>query len=152
MSSKSEDLALLSLFGKVRRQLNLLATAALRPLEIGPKQAVLLREIRAQKALSLTELSRRTHTDPASTGKTIETLIRREWVKRTEDPDDRRRWVVSLTAAGQQAARQLETLYCGLAKDLCATMRERDREAFAHALTEISSHLERKLASPEEPA
>ena len=150
MSTTSDNLSTLYLFGKVRRQLNLMAVSALRPFEIGPKQAVLLREIRSQKAASLADLARLTHTDPGSTGKIIETLERRKWVKRSEDSTDRRRYLVSLTQEGIQAAQRLETVYRGIAKELCGPLSVSEKSAFVDALTKIFSSLERMLENPQE--
>src|SRR5262245_34884382 len=102
MSNNVDDYAVLQLFGKIRRQLKLVANQALRPLGIGTKQALILRELRLQKSASPSELSRITDTDPAATGKIIDTLIKRNWVERVDHPEDRRQWRILLTEEGKK--------------------------------------------------
>jgi DNA-binding MarR family transcriptional regulator len=150
MSINSNPDEVLQLFVVVRRQLNLVATAALRPLDLGPKQATILRELRARESASLAELSKSTHTDPAATGKIIESLIRKEWVKRDEDPADRRRCLVSLTGSGKELAKRLEKVVHGLAEDFSSTLTATERTAMSRSLRSISGHLEQTLASQSE--
>jgi DNA-binding MarR family transcriptional regulator len=142
MSSKSTDLDILSAFGKTRRLLNLRATHLLRPLGIGPKQAVLMRELHRLKKASPCELSLLTQTDPAATGKILGTLIKKKWVKRTDHPKDRRQWLLSLTPAGAEAARKLNRVFQAFSEELCEPLSDSNKKIFLRILTEISVQLE----------
>ncbi|HTL11148.1 MAG TPA: MarR family transcriptional regulator [Bdellovibrionota bacterium] len=152
MSTKSDDLKVLELWRKIRRQLNLRATHAVRPLGIGLKQAIFIKELMIQGACSATDLARLTDTDPAATGKVIETLRKKKWVSRTDDPSDRRRWKITLTAEGKTAAKQIDTTFKGVAQDFCSPLSARDREALIGLFTKISDHLQTSLDSAKEEA
>jgi DNA-binding MarR family transcriptional regulator len=145
MSDNFDELELLKLYGRVRRQLNLKATHLLRPLGIGTKQALVLRELLPVKWLCLSELARQTHTDPGATGKIVDSLIRKGWVKRTDHPGDRRRWAVSLTAEGARAAHKLNALYRRVAGAFCAPLSLRQKRVLHEQLRQISERLEKRI-------
>jgi DNA-binding MarR family transcriptional regulator len=139
------DLEILSIFGKVRRKLNLRATQMLKPMGIGPKQALLLKELNALKFSSPMELARLTHTDPTSTGKIIESLIKKDWVKRTDDPNDRRSWRVTLTSTGRKAAYELDSVWSTLSEEFCGPLNVREKENLFHSLSKISAAMDSQL-------
>jgi DNA-binding MarR family transcriptional regulator len=150
MSNTIEDLSLLMAFGKIRRQLNLKATHALKPMGIGPKQAMFLRELRTLKTSSLSELARLTETDPGATGKIIGTLIKKGWVKQTDHPEDRRQWLVSLTKDGIKATKELDGIFQRLAKEFCKPLPAREKESLFNHFSAISTHLETCLETVKE--
>lgn len=130
MSSNALEFELLVAFGKIRRRLNLIATQALKPLGIGPKQALLLRALQEAKgALSLSEMAESTLTDPAATGRAIESLLKKGWVKQTDDPDDKRRWLVSLTKEGRKITGEVEAIYRVVAKEFCRPLSGKQKES-----------------------
>jgi len=141
--SKVDELALLVSFGRIRRQLNLKATQALKPFGLGPKQALVLREVRILTQASPMELARLTYTDPASTGKILESLVKKQWLKRTNHPEDRRCYHVMLTAKGLKTIQKVETAYRKLAKEFCEPLDENQKNVFYKMFIEISNHLEK---------
>ena len=52
---------------------------------------------------SLSELAARHHVTPSSMSRMIDVLVQRAWVARADSPDDRRKVVLQLTPAGQEA-------------------------------------------------
>ena len=52
---------------------------------------------------SLSELASRHHVTPSTMSRTVDVLVRRNWVARQSAPDDRRQIVLSLTDAGKIA-------------------------------------------------
>jgi DNA-binding MarR family transcriptional regulator len=141
-NSDDLDLSILMLFAKVRRKLNLKYSQAVKHLGIGPKQAAILRELIVLKSASHNEIALLTQTDPAETGKVIETLIKKRWVKRTDHPQDRRRWQVSLTDTGTNAAQKIHEIHRRLAKEFCKPLTTRGKESFLQQLSILHSHVE----------
>ncbi len=139
--AKSDDLALLLAFIKIRRQLNIRAVSLLKGPGIGPKQAILLRELLSLKKASLSTLARVTQTDPAATGKAVDGLIKKGWIERTDHPEDKRRWQVSLSKEGIAGARKIETLYHELAAEFCLPLLKSERKSLAVQFGKISEHL-----------
>ncbi|MGK5082576.1 MarR family transcriptional regulator [Bdellovibrionota bacterium FG-1] len=102
-----------------------------------------MRELRGLKTASPTELSQLTQTDPASTGKVIQTLIKKNWIKRTDHPEDRRKWLVALTPEGMRAAQSLLEVFQGLSAELCESLSARKKETLFQLLAGISSHFDK---------
>lgn len=95
----------------LKRSLSRAATAAFAETGVGPKQVVVLRELRRVGKASQVELSRATATDPAAMMRAIDALEIRGWVKRSSCEDDRRCKLVSLTAEGRRALRGIDAAY-----------------------------------------
>lgn len=142
MSNMLSNMEVLSLFGKVRRQLNLLATFKFKPLGFGPKQAALIRRLAEVNSTCAMDLARATQTDPAATGRVIDGLINKGWIKRTDDPNDRRRWNVTLTAKGEKVAEELNGLYREISDEFCKRLSSRQKNEFHALLNQMSNHLE----------
>jgi DNA-binding MarR family transcriptional regulator len=89
--------------GEVMRALRSVAAQAYAPLDLGTAQAKFLRYIGEEKGISQAALARATFTAPTLTGRALEPLVERGWVRRTRSREDRREYVLELTAAGQRA-------------------------------------------------
>lgn len=57
----------------------------------------------AERPWSLSELATRHHVTPSSMSRMVDILVERAWVTRAASPDDRRKVVLQLTAAGYEA-------------------------------------------------
>ena len=68
-------------------------------------QLFILHQLATQPADSLTELARRTLTDPSSVSTVIDRLVRRGMVKRVRSREDARRAELKLTPIGQRVIR-----------------------------------------------
>lgn len=128
-------------FGRFRRAVNLLLVQELKPLGLGSKQASMLRYLAAHRRCSHADLARHTITDPAATGRIVDTLVRRGLVLRAEHPSDRRRWMLSLTPQGRQAADKIASVFKGMAGVLASPLGPRERMELVATLDKISDSL-----------
>jgi DNA-binding MarR family transcriptional regulator len=62
------------------------------------------------------------------------------YVERGLDPDDRRRNVVSVTAAGRRRLRRLEAVLDQVQDELLAPLTAADRATLARLLTRVAEH------------
>lgn len=82
--------------------------AALAAMQLNPREFLVL-TYAADAPLSQQELSRRIGIDPTLIVGVVDTLEERRLVARERDPDDRRRYAITLTPSGQKAlARAVE--------------------------------------------
>jgi DNA-binding MarR family transcriptional regulator len=95
-------------FGALSRCVRGVASEAYAALEVGSAQAKLLRHIGRNSKISQADLARATDTAPTLTGRAIETLIERGWVRRKRSEEDRREYVLELTASGQRTRERVE--------------------------------------------
>jgi DNA-binding MarR family transcriptional regulator len=98
----ASDAAFIETFAQVRRRLTGIIDAAYGSLGIGSTQAKLLRRIGENSRLSQADLARATGTDPALTGRALQTLLDRGWVQRRRSREDRRAFSLELTPAGEK--------------------------------------------------
>jgi DNA-binding MarR family transcriptional regulator len=118
-------------FGAVRRRVSALGATAYAELDLGTTQAKFLRHIGDQAvAISQADLARATTSDPALTGRTIETLVERGLVTREPSSTDRRAWVVALTPAGKKLHKQVSAIRTRFAREIIAALDERDLADF----------------------
>ena len=83
-----------------------LTAAALAPTGISGREAAVLREIGGPEPLSQGEVARLMGIDRTTMVALIDDLEDRGFVRRRQDPDDRRRNVVELTEVGRDVTRQ----------------------------------------------
>lgn len=74
----------------------------------------------------------------------INELADRGLVERAPDPADRRRNIVSLTAAGEQQLRRLEMRLAASQEELLAPLSAADRETFIGLLSRLLDHHDRR--------
>ena len=98
--------------------------------EVGSTQAKFLRHIGRHSRISQADLARATATDPALTGRALETLVERGWVRRSRSEEDRRQYVLELAASGQRARRRVEEAREAVADRVVAVLDERDLADF----------------------
>lgn len=118
MIDMSNNKDLLIAFGKIRRQVGLLANQAFAELGLNTQQFSLLRVLLDEPALSLSELSQRTHSDLASVSRSVQGMLREKWLNKLEDPHDQRRWRLKLTPKGKRLITQAEAVHGELAQRL----------------------------------
>jgi DNA-binding MarR family transcriptional regulator len=101
---------------------------------------VLLAALDEAGPASQAELSRRTTIDRSIMVATVNELAGAGLVERTPDPTDRRRNVVTLTAAGRRRLRKLDRLLTGVQDDLLAPLSAEERAQLVHLLTRVVDH------------
>ncbi|MDQ7910749.1 MarR family transcriptional regulator [Phytohabitans sp. ZYX-F-186] len=76
---------------------------------------------------------------------TINELAERGYVERAPDPEDRRRNVVTITAAGRRQLRRLEKQLVRIQDELLAPLSPQERDEFAQLLTRLLRHHMRRV-------
>jgi len=122
---------LLDTFSSLTRDLRAAAAQAYASFEVGTAQAKLLRQIRKQSHISQAELARATASDPTLTGRVLATLIARGWVHRRRSDEDRREYVLELSARGQRVCERIEKARAAIARRVADALDARDRRDFA---------------------
>jgi len=128
-------------FGSVRRRLHAMAADVYAAIDLGPMQAKLLRHIDARtgphRPISQAELARVTDSDPALAGRVLGALIARGLVVRKRSDEDRREYVLTLTAAGRRTRERIEQLRGELAARVVTALDQRDLDDFARIARKI---------------
>ena len=130
MTQKRDAAKFVEKFGALKRCLNALGTQAFAKIGLGPTQVGFLRHIGKHARISQAELSRATGTDPALTGRALQTLIERGWILRERSAEDRRGYLLDLSAAGRRTLKRLERVRDELAEQIAEPLDERDLADF----------------------
>jgi DNA-binding MarR family transcriptional regulator len=134
----------------VTRAVRAVAAREYAALEIGTAQAKFLRQIGEHGAMSQAELARATDTAPTLTGRGLEPLIARGWVRRKRSAADRREYLVELTAAGKRARERVEAARAGIATRIEAALTERDVTDFERIADKVLAAIDGEAASDHE--
>lgn len=135
--TRRDPIEFLETFGSIKRAFSALAAGAYVEAEIGSTQAKFIRVIGTRSKISQAELARATSTDPALTGRALESLIERGWVRRERSEEDRREYVLELSATGKRAQQRVEKLRVQLAAKVVAVLDDRDMEDFQRVANKI---------------
>lgn len=135
----------------LRRSLSRAATAAFAETGVGPKQVMVLRELRRVGKASQVELSRATATDPAAMMRAIDALEIRGWAQRSSCEDDRRCKLVSLTSMGRQALRGIDASYETLSALANGALPSAERKQFCELAGRLAAALEAAGAAVPSP-
>jgi DNA-binding MarR family transcriptional regulator len=128
--------------GALSRCLRSAAAQTYATFEVGSTQAKFLRYIGRNSRISQADLARATDTDPALTGRVLETLVERSWVRRTRSEDDRRQYVLELAASGQRVRKRVDEARERIAERIVTVLDERDLEDFARIAKKIRAAFE----------
>ena len=82
---------------------------------------------------------------------TVNELAERQLVERTPDLADRRRNIISLTAAGRRQLRRLEKRLAETQDELLAPLSPEERQRLTELLSRVLDHHKRRTGAPEEP-
>ena len=135
--SKPDPHAFYDRLGAVMRALRSAAAQAYAPLDLGTAQAKFLRYIGEEQGISQAELARATVTAPTLTGRALEPLIERGWVKRTRSEEDRREYVLELTAAGKRARDRVLAARETIIAEVARALDDRDVRDFERIAAKI---------------
>jgi DNA-binding MarR family transcriptional regulator len=128
--ARPEPQRMLDSFSRVARRLRAAAARSYATFEVGSTQAKFLRELGQAAPLTQAELARKTVTDEALTGRVLQTLIERGWVQRKRSRDDRRKYLLELSAAGERARARVDSARRKLSRRMQATLDQRDLNDF----------------------
>ncbi|MCK2218614.1 MarR family transcriptional regulator [Actinomadura sp. ATCC 31491] len=85
-------------------------------------------------------LGRRTGIDRSDVVATVNDLAERHLLQRTPDPEDRRRNVITITAAGREQLAHLDRLLAAAQDDFLAPLTPADRRTLIGLLTRLADH------------
>ncbi len=125
------------LFGLLKRRLRSLAAQGYALAGIARAHGRFIWLIGHHSPVSQAELARATDTDPALTGRTIQQLIDDGLVRRRRNKEDRREYVLELTAAGFRALDRVERARADVGKRIAAMLDERDLPDFERVVRKI---------------
>jgi DNA-binding MarR family transcriptional regulator len=80
----------------------------------------------------------------------VNELADRELVERAPDPSDRRRNIISLTAAGKRQLRRLEKQLTKTQDELLAPLSPEERQRLTELLSKLLNHHNRRTGTPED--
>ena len=109
-------------------------------------EASLLAYVEESGAHTQTRLAERLGIGRAAMGSVIDSLEKRGLVERNPDPDDRRVWLVDLTASGKEMVEQVTDRDIVLRKELRAGISRDDRHKLAEVLVALGNNLAGILA------
>ena len=128
-------------FSALTRQLRAALYDELATLEVGSAQAKFLRHVGLHGKISQADLARATQTAPSLTGRALEPLIGRGWVKRTRSKEDKREYVLELTASGRRACDEVEAARDRVIARVTAPLDARDLADFERVAGKLASGL-----------
>jgi DNA-binding MarR family transcriptional regulator len=123
--------------GAVLRCVRGVTADACAAIDIGTTQAKFLRQIGDSSHISQVQLARATNTAPTLTGRVLGSLVERGWVRRKRSKEDRRQYVLELTASGTRMRERVETARNGVIQSLASVLDENDAENFDRIAAKI---------------
>ncbi len=130
MAGRREPTEFVDTFGAVKRRFSAVATHAYAAVDVGSMQAKLLRHIGLRGRSSQAELARATDSHPTLIGRALQTLIDRGLVRRERSGEDRREYLLDLTADGRRLRDRIVKIRASVAAQLVAALDDRDLEDF----------------------
>ena len=119
---------------------NRMVAEALASVEARRYHYVLLAALEEAGPASQAELSRHTTIDRSDMVATINELADKGLVGRTPDPTDRRRNVITITAAGRRHLNRLDKLLVKVQDQLLAPLTPDERQHLVNLLTRVDDH------------
>jgi DNA-binding MarR family transcriptional regulator len=130
-------------FSEVTKRVRAVAEEAFASFEVGSTQAKFLRHIGLHSQLSQADLARATGTAPTLTGRALESLIERGWVRRKRSQEDRREYLLELTASGHRVREKVERARDQIIRRIGEELDERDVADFDRIARKVLAALER---------
>jgi len=143
---RREAAEFLDTFSALKRCLMVQVGQAYAELGLGTTQVRFLKHLADAPRISQAELSRATETDPALTGRALQTLIERGFVRRARSADDRRVYLLELGTGGRRALKRVDAVRARLADHLVAPLDDRDRDDFKRIVRKVVAALEPRAA------
>ena len=131
------------LIGAARRRIKQAVGRRVRRLRLTPQQFWLRVAIDEGRAQSLGEQAERLRGDQPTASRVVATLVRRKLVRVEDDPDDRRRARLSLSAAGQALRPELLALTREIRGAISDGMDEAELHALRGGLRRVIENMDR---------
>jgi len=124
-----------------------LATERLAPMSLSPRAWGVLSTLAESGPLTQIELATALSIDRTAMVYLLDELEGQRLVERVRNPDDRRSFLVHLTAKGEQTRQQAATQLAGQAEKLLEPLAAAERRQLVDLLTRIAAHWEELKAA-----
>ncbi len=132
-----------------RRRIKQAVLGRVAGLRLAPRQFWLLVTLHERPGISQGELADRARVDAPTASRLVATLERRRLVRVDADPSDRRRTILSLTAAGERLARDLAAVAQEVRAAVVDGMGETEVEGLRRGLRKVIDNMDRFEARTE---
>ena len=141
MSTNTPSASILDAFSTLRRELAIIRSALLKPIDMGSVEVLILYRLTISDA-TMGEISDYAVADKAAVTRAIAGLESRGLVTRKSDENDRRISIVELTAKGRTASRKSIALRENLASRVNETLSASDQKELTRLLTKVAAQLQ----------
>ena len=129
-----------------------LATERLEPLGLSPRAWGVLSTLAESGPLTQIELATTMSIDRTAMVYLLDELEKRSLVQRVRHPQDRRAFLIHLTAGGQEMQRRAAAALAGAAGTLLTPLDPAEREQLVGLLAKVAAHWQQVSASQPDPA
>jgi DNA-binding MarR family transcriptional regulator len=105
--------------------------------DITPVQFAILNALLDSPGIDQVSLAKRVAFDPATSGSVIGRLEAKAWVERKADPNDRRRKLLVVTAAGVLALGQVQKDVARIQEKILSPLTPQEQSQFVHLLSRL---------------
>lgn len=109
--------------------------------DLRPREFALLNRLHQHGALTQIRLAELTYKDKPAITRMLDRLIERKFVRKVPSPEDRRAFVVSLTARGEEVRNRIVPLMADLLAAACKDLSRRELETTISTLKKISARV-----------
>lgn len=117
-------------YSVLTKRLRAMIAAEYAALGIGASQGKLIRRLSRDVPMSQADLARATDTAPALLGRSLDTLVKRGWIKRTRSTEDRRQYLLTLTPAGEKIWAKVDAARTSVMDRIAEALDDRDVSDF----------------------
>jgi DNA-binding MarR family transcriptional regulator len=110
--------------------------------DIGLTQIKLLYGLQTDDSACLKDIGKQLGLSLPGASRSVEQLVRRGWLERSEDPEDRRMKRIHITDEGRDVLRRLERARLAGLERFAASIPEAEREALSAALEPIIARID----------
>jgi DNA-binding MarR family transcriptional regulator len=151
MQGNPLDLSIGMLVAATRRRLKQVVWARLTPYNVTPQQFWVLLHLHQGRPMSLHELAANIWADDPTACRIVARLTDRKLVKADADPDDRRRFRLSLTPKGKKLAMELVELAGDIKNGMERNLTTADRQLVCEGLQKVVENLDLMLEAQAAP-
>jgi DNA-binding MarR family transcriptional regulator len=138
-TTASEQLPMSTLLTGLGRDMTARVRRVLRPLDLGVQQFLVLKQLEALRKASQAELADAAGIDRSNLATIAAELCERDLVQRTRDTDDRRRYVLRLSAAGARLLDRTDGAITAAEDELLAALDPDQHEQLYNLLRRVAN-------------
>lgn len=111
------------------------------PFEITPEQWIIIKALLREDKLSQKELSLRVNKDQNTTKAIVDKLVKKGFIKREDNPQDKRAFILSLTSKAISLAPKLKELDAQMISTLTSEIQSQELENFLSTLKKLKNNI-----------